>query len=53
MNTIEKSGFPIDDYYIVNSKRELMKKVNELDGSVTYPERFHKLVAKEREMKFY
>ena len=49
MNTIEKSGYPVDDYFIVDSKKELMKKVAEIDNYV-YPKSFHSRAAKEREV---
>jgi hypothetical protein len=48
MNTIEKSGYPIDRYFIVDSKKELMGKVNELGDDEGYSDEFHSLVESER-----
>jgi len=47
MNTIEKSGYPIDDYFIVDNKKELMKKVNELNN-YSYPQKMHDKARSER-----
>jgi hypothetical protein len=46
--TIEKSGYPVDDYFLVDSRRELAKKVKETQD-YNYPKLFHTKAAKERE----